>query len=171
VTGTSSATHPAPPSAPTTAPTLNPAWNRGQDRAAGQLLDGGAFHIHGHVPGAVAITDQEQPDGGRQCTDLVAEGEHDQAQRQQAGQRGHGPGRPEAVHHHSGQWHRHDRPECHREQDQPELRRGGLQGVADLRDAGGPAGEAEAAADEGDVDRTLGAESGGHGARDATRIC
>ena len=43
------------------------------------------------------------------------------------------------------------------EQDQPEHARGDPQLGADLRDAGGPAGEDEPVADEGDVDGVLGA--------------
>src|SRR5215471_2191394 len=134
-----------------------PGVEPGHDRPGQHVLDGGALHVHPHVPGAAAVAEQEQP--GRHRRDAVPVADRDGGHAGRGDQRHHGdgPGVPEPGDDQPGQRSGDGRADRYGQQDEAELAGGDPQPVAYLRDAGGPAGEDEAVGDEGGVDGAGGA--------------
>ena len=95
------------------------------DRAAQQPLDLGALDVHRHVPGAGAQPDQEQADRRDRHRLQHADADGDQQQPGRLEQRGpdHHAAGAEPLHGPTGRGQRDDRPDRHRQQQQPELRR------------------------------------------------
>ncbi len=144
--------HQRPGHGPTDRPDAEAGVELRHDRAFQSLLDRGALHVHRHVPGAVAETDQCDADHDRDGADQHAEGQHHQTDRQADGHGGHAATRAEPGHDDAGQRHRDHGTQPAGQQDQPQGRRTGVQLVADRGEPRRPAGKTEPAADERDGD-------------------